>query len=135
MVTRFRNGLAVLMAVFVFVMVTHTVACEVACASPALRVCCKAAVASMDMPSGHCHEAKTAALVTHHAQSASVCEHSVDLAVEKTAAVGDGIAAVRWVVVAVLRVQVAVPGGVWSAGQGPPLRVAWIDPLVVRLRV
>jgi hypothetical protein len=120
---RVKNGLAMLLALFVFAASSQAVACEMACASMERQSCCQGMVGA------DCTGAAARFV------SEAGCTHDLVLAVERSAPVDVSRGGVHWFVVGVMPAWVAIRGGGRVVRQRPPLRRAWVDPLVVSLRV
>jgi hypothetical protein len=160
---RFQRVLAVMVALFVLGASSQAAVCELACGLQVHPAACHASMeaSASTMPGmtadhpaiehmagmshEHCsHGMAMSAMrgVMHSVNSLAdgACSHTEVSAFDvsktgKAGAASVSFAAVQWIAVAVVPIDLTLPVSYASAGKRPPLVLGGVDPLVVSLRV
>ena len=163
LLTRFQHVLAVVVALFVLGASSQAAVCELACGLQVHPAACHAAMEAsapsmpgmMAKPSAPDHMAGMSHAHCSHGMAMSTtrgivhtvtslaegaCSHTAISALDvskadKSGASGVAFAAVQWVTVGVVAVDLTLPSSYADVGKRPPLVAAGVDPLAVRLRV
>jgi hypothetical protein len=139
--TRLRNLLVMVVALFVLGASSQAAVCELACGQVAAMQCNAPAAGhseAMVMSHGHCSHAMASMQgVTQSVGGlrAADCGHASVLVFAKGGSSFVSFSAVRWVLVGVVPVDRVLTGGDVGVGGRPPLVPVGVDPLVVSRRV